>query len=210
MNYFEFYGLPVTYFLDAAALKKKFLEKSRAVHPDMHSQTTANEQSEALRLSAFNNDAFKTLNNPTLRLAYLFRLFGLMDAAGQTQMKLDSGFLMEMLDLNDAVTEWKAAKDKGEDPASVVNNDIEQQVKTKQDDLEAALDTIMRAFDAAKPDEKESHLKNALKLYLEQKIFMISPLYYSTTLILKAILFLIIIMIYLKMTETCLLLPHAF
>ena len=63
MNYFELFGIEPGFTIDAAALKKKFYELSRAYHPDFYGGGTTMEQEEALEKSATVNEAYKTLQN---------------------------------------------------------------------------------------------------------------------------------------------------
>ena len=37
-NYFAFYGLPEAFLLDSAALKAKYYQLSRELHPDFHAR----------------------------------------------------------------------------------------------------------------------------------------------------------------------------
>ena len=37
-DYFTFYGLPESFLLDEAALKAKYYQLSRELHPDFHAQ----------------------------------------------------------------------------------------------------------------------------------------------------------------------------
>ncbi|MEJ7665104.1 MAG: DnaJ domain-containing protein [Hymenobacter sp.] len=59
--------------LDEAALKAKYYQLSRELHPDFHAQDNPAAQAEALRLSTLNTDAYRTLADPDARMAYLLR-----------------------------------------------------------------------------------------------------------------------------------------
>lgn len=105
MNYFEHFDLPVTFQVDTAALKRKFLQISKSVHPDFHSLAAAEKQEQALALSTYNNEAYQVLRGEDKRLLYILDLFGQKDEEGQ--QKLDADFLMDMLELNEQVMEWQ-------------------------------------------------------------------------------------------------------
>lgn len=103
MNYFELFGIAPGFTIDAAALKKKFYELSRAYHPDFYGGGTAMEQEESLEKSATVNEAYKTLQNPDLIIKYILGLKGLIQE--EEKYNLPPDFLMEVMDLNEQVME---------------------------------------------------------------------------------------------------------
>jgi molecular chaperone HscB len=104
MDYFEFYSLPVSFQLDEQALRRTFLERSRQYHPDFHTLSDEAEQARVLDLSTLNNEAFKTLSDPDKRMQYILKIKGLLEE-GENQGALSQGFLMEMMDINEAMME---------------------------------------------------------------------------------------------------------
>jgi molecular chaperone HscB len=102
MDYFEFYGLPVSFQVDEAALRRIFLERSRKFHPDFHTQADETEQARVLDLSTINNEAFKTLSDPDKRMHYILKIKGLIEE-GESQQALSQDFLMDMMDINEAM-----------------------------------------------------------------------------------------------------------
>ena len=52
MNYFELYGLPLSFRVDQAALKKRFYALSRQYHPDFFTRSAAAEQADVLEKAA--------------------------------------------------------------------------------------------------------------------------------------------------------------
>lgn len=80
-NYFEVFGLPVTYELDAAELRRQYLALSRGVHPDAQSERSDLVRQQALALSAELNRAYDTLRDPITRAEYLLALAGGPSAA---------------------------------------------------------------------------------------------------------------------------------
>lgn len=105
VNYFELYSLEQSFHPDAAAVKNKFYELSRRYHPDRYAQSGAGEQAEALRMAAINNEAYKILNNPDGVMAYILKLHQLLE--DEEKYTLPPAFLMEMMDLNEAVSEYE-------------------------------------------------------------------------------------------------------
>jgi molecular chaperone HscB len=108
-NFFELYGIPVSFHPDLAKIKAKFYELSRLHHPDRFAQASAEERAESLRMAALNNDAYKTLNKPDATMAYILRLNGLLE--DEEKYTLPPSFLMEMMDLNELISEYEAAPD---------------------------------------------------------------------------------------------------
>ncbi len=104
MDYFEFYGLPVSFQLDEAAMRRMYLEHSRKYHPDFHTLSDETEQARVLDLSTLNNEAFKTLSDPDKRMQYILKIKGLIEE-GESQQALSQDFLMEMMDINESMME---------------------------------------------------------------------------------------------------------
>lgn len=105
VNYFELYGLPVSFNPDAALVKSKFYELSRKYHPDRFAQANDAERAEALRMAALNNDAYKVLNNPDTAMAYILKQNNLLQ--DEEKYNLPPAFLMEMMDLNEAISDYE-------------------------------------------------------------------------------------------------------
>lgn len=104
MNYFEFYGIPVSFQVDASALRRLFLQNSKKYHPDFHTLAEASEQANMLDLSTQNNEAYKILSDPDRRIRYVLELKGLIGEEGN-QPPLPQAFLMEMMDINENLME---------------------------------------------------------------------------------------------------------
>ena len=104
-NYFELYDIPVSFHPDAAKIKTKFYELSRQYHPDKYTQADSATQAEVLRMSAMNNQAYKTLNSADATMAYILRINELLE--DEEKYNLPAEFLMEMMDLNEVVSEYE-------------------------------------------------------------------------------------------------------
>ena len=109
MNYFELYSLPVSLKVDAALLKKKFFELSRQYHPDFFAAATAEEQADVLEKSSMVNKAFKTFSNADETIKYVLMQKGLLEE--EEKYKLPNSFLMEMMDINEALMDAKMEGD---------------------------------------------------------------------------------------------------
>lgn len=84
-NFFELFGLPVSFCMDRQLLLTKMLELQKSTHPDKSSSENATEQ------SAIINIAYKTLDNPIARAKYILLLHGLSveDSAVPQRMLLE-------------------------------------------------------------------------------------------------------------------------
>ncbi|MBL7817923.1 MAG: Fe-S protein assembly co-chaperone HscB [Saprospiraceae bacterium] len=103
MNYFEFYNLPISFNLDEAALKRLFYANSKRFHPDFYTLDTEEKQNEILELSTLNTQAYKTLSDFDRRMKYVLDLKGIFAEEGKNALPQD--FLMDMMDINEAIME---------------------------------------------------------------------------------------------------------
>ena len=101
MDYFEFYGLPVSFNPDAAEVKKQFYALSKKYHPDFYINESSEKQDEVLELSTLNNKAYQVLNDPQKVLPYVLKLKGLVTEGEHYTLPQD--FLIEMMDVNEAL-----------------------------------------------------------------------------------------------------------
>ena len=104
-NYFEFYDLPISFHPDQAAVKAKYYELSRTYHPDRYANADNTRKLEVLTLASQNNSAWKTLSNADATMAYILKLNGLLGE--EEKYALPPAFLMEMMDLNEAISEYE-------------------------------------------------------------------------------------------------------
>jgi molecular chaperone HscB len=104
MNHFEFFGIPMSFVVDEAAVKRQYLLNSRKYHPDFHSLADDHTQTQALEMSTRNNEAFKVLSDPDARMQYILREKELL-SGDSPQNTLPQDFLMEMMEINEAVME---------------------------------------------------------------------------------------------------------
>ena len=100
MNYFELFGLPIGFQVDAKKLRAAFMEIQRATHPDKFTQASEYEKEEALEKSAIANTAFTVLQNPAATLSYVLEILGYIEK--EEKYALSPHFLMQMMELNEA------------------------------------------------------------------------------------------------------------
>lgn len=162
LNYFELYGLPVNFHPDAAAVKAKFYLLSRQYHPDRFANAGEEARLESLRMSAMNNDAYKTLNDPDATMAYILKLNHLLE--DEEKYSLPNAFLMEMMDLNEAVSDAEMGDDDGSRAAA--KNALEEQLNTWND----AAGKLTAQFDAG--DHSEALLLQIKDYYFRKKYLL--------------------------------------
>ena len=110
MNYFEVFGLPRRFAIDADELQRRFYALSRQHHPDFHQGASGEEQTRALEASALVNAAYRTLRNPISRVEYLVRLEEGRETkeGAAVKPKAPPELLEEMLEIQEALQEAKA------------------------------------------------------------------------------------------------------
>lgn len=160
-NYFEFYGLKPQFLLDESALKSAFMRKSRAFHPDFHTQATADEQAEVLKQSTYNTQAYETLKAFESRLRYILSLHGLLE--NPDAEKLDQDFLMQMMGLNEAVMELEFEFDKN------IFENLCKNIEGQLAHLELTIKPLMLAYDQ---EDQHAGLAEIKYFYFKRKYLL--------------------------------------
>jgi molecular chaperone HscB len=105
---FAVLGVPETYDLPADELERRFRELSLRLHPDRFARAPAAERVAALTKSTALNDAYRMLKSPVGRAEHLLELAGKPLREGE---KVEQTFLLEILELREALAEARAAGD---------------------------------------------------------------------------------------------------
>ena len=159
MKYFDFFDIPISLKPDPALLKKKFLANARKFHPDFHTQSSEENQLEILELSTLNNAAYKTLSDSDLCLKYILDEKGLLE---EGKDKVDSGFLMEMMEYNEALMEIKMDADS--DKAG-----WQQKIHKLEDDLEKSYEHLFAKDFNSLSDQDFTQIK---QFFLKRKYIL--------------------------------------
>lgn len=109
-NFFELFGLPVSFELDSQQLSERYRDLQRAVHPDKFANASDRERRLAVEKAALINEAFQTLKSPMNRARYMLEMRG-VDFNSERETHLDPMFLMEQMELREALGEVKSAAD---------------------------------------------------------------------------------------------------
>ncbi|MGB3546971.1 MAG: Fe-S protein assembly co-chaperone HscB [Saprospiraceae bacterium] len=140
-DYFKFFDLSPAPLIDVAELKKRYYAISRETHPDFFTLADDTAQEAALEKSTYNNHAYRTLLDPDTRLKYFLDSKGALAAEGENQVPQE--FLLEMMDLNEALMELKMEPD----PAAQVQ--LEEQIDTFATQLEEEIEPVRNGYDDA-------------------------------------------------------------
>jgi molecular chaperone HscB len=101
-NYFELFGLPVSFELDVAALSEQYRELQKTIHPDKFANASDRDRRLAVQQAALINEAFQTLKSPLKRARYMLELRGVVfDDQHATSFEPD--FLMEQMELRESL-----------------------------------------------------------------------------------------------------------
>src|SRR5215471_2216545 len=107
---FDTLGIAPTFDLDLVQVEKRVRDLSRVLHPDRHVASSPAERRMALGRAVEVNAAFRLLRDPIARAEALLRRHGV--AVGETvEPKPDPEFLMEMMELREALAEAKMGGD---------------------------------------------------------------------------------------------------
>jgi molecular chaperone HscB len=141
MDPFATLGLPRRFELDQAELDQRYRELQKALHPDRFTSAPASERRMSLSRAVEVNEAYRVLRDELKRAEALLKLAG-----GGAESAADPEFLMEMMELREALGEAATERDLGRVQA------LTAQVQARQarafDALRAAFLEIEQADDA--------------------------------------------------------------
>lgn len=132
-SYFKIMDCDVTFTLDTHKLQKRYLQLQRSLHPDNFSQKSGKEQEYSESHSALVNKAYRTLLKPLSRGLYMLELEGVRTEEG-TISGADSGFLMELMAINEALDEARTPED-----ANKIGQDTKGKLAVLTEAIDAAL-----------------------------------------------------------------------
>jgi len=110
LNYFQLFGIEVTFDVDLNQLSQTYQTLQKAVHPDRFAHASSQDQLLAVQKSAEINDAYQTLKQPLKRAEYILTLRG-VDLPNEQQSFGDTAFLMQQMELREMLDEVKFADD---------------------------------------------------------------------------------------------------
>ncbi len=138
MNYFELFELPISIKIDRSKLAQKYFELQKKYHPDFYVKANEFEQAEALERSAQLNKALKTFKNGDETIKYVLQLKQLIGEEEKYQLPGD--FLMEMMDLNEGLSEGSALQVK--ELEEQLNNGVQHIIENYDDSSVSTADLL--------------------------------------------------------------------
>lgn len=163
MNYFEFFNIPVSFSVDEPSLRRLFYQNSKKYHPDYHTLADAQQQADMLELATLNTRAYQTLSDPDKRMRYVLELNGLLEDEGK-QPPLPQAFLMDMMDLNEALMELEMDFD------SERYSQTEQAITQVEQDLDSSIRPVLEKGAPAASDPAD--LKLVLEYFLKKRYLL--------------------------------------
>jgi len=109
MDPFATLGLPRRYEIDAGRLEANYRELQRALHPDRHAGASASQRRMSMLKAVEVNDAYRALKDDLRRAEALLALYDGPGAQKREPQREDPEFLMEMLELREALGEARAS-----------------------------------------------------------------------------------------------------
>lgn len=161
MNYFELYDLQISFNPDQKLVKQKFYALSKQYHPDFYINENLEKQAEVLELSTLNNKAFQILKDPQMRLHYILELKGVL-VEGENYA-LPQSFLMEMMDVNEALMELEFDLD------ILKLTALKEQTLAIEESLNSELKALTSSFDDCSASEQENALNSIKDIYYRNK-----------------------------------------
>jgi molecular chaperone HscB len=173
MNYFEVFKLPVSLQVDKSSLRTAFLKLSKQFHPDYHTLADEAQQARMLEQSTQVNQAYTILMDDDARIRHVLQLNGLLGDE-QDKQTLPQSFLMDMMDINEAIMELQFEKDSARYAQTLTQVEaLEAQLQTS---IQPVLDT-WQADQGIEPLEqvKDFFLKKRYLLRIKENLSTFAP-----------------------------------
>jgi molecular chaperone HscB len=171
-THFELFDLPQAFSIDRALLDSRYRELQRATHPDRFVNAGDKERRLSMQLAARVNEGYQVLKDPLLRGRYLLELSG-FTFSDEHHTTSDASFLMEQMELREALGEVRGAADPFVALAEIMNRvaadfddltaELQQQLDADATDREAVADTLMKMQFFRRLDEEARELEAALE-----------------------------------------------
>lgn len=145
-NYFELFGLPVSFDVDAQSLHRKYLSLTRSVHPDIAGHASQEKRHDALAISSEMNRAYETLRDPVLRAEYLLSLFA--EPAAPDDRAVSADLLAQVMTIREQIEEARQAGDQA------ALGDLTKQVAAKQSVCMESIVSLSRALIGKRPETR--------------------------------------------------------
>ncbi len=136
-NHFELFGLLPGFAVEQDRLEQAYREIQARVHPDRFAHAGEAERRASMQWTTRVNEAYRTLKNPVARARYLLELNG-VDVAFETNTKMPPQFLMQQMELREALEAALKAKDAA--ALEVLRNNLDNAHRALEEELARQLD----------------------------------------------------------------------
>ncbi len=136
-NHFELFGLSPGFAVEQDRLEQAYREIQARVHPDRFAHAGEAERRASMQWTTRVNEAYRTLKNPVARARYLLELNG-VDVAFETNTKMPPQFLMQQMELREALEAALKAKDAA--ALEVLRNNLDNAHRALEEELARQLD----------------------------------------------------------------------
>jgi molecular chaperone HscB len=109
-DFFQLFEVPVSFEVDLDLIKQRYMDLQKAVHPDKFVNASAQEKRISMQHTSRINEALNTLKQPVDRALYLLKLKG-MDINFENETTMDASFLMEQIEMREALSEVRKKND---------------------------------------------------------------------------------------------------
>jgi molecular chaperone HscB len=143
LDHFARFGLERRWTVDRDALERRYLERSRQVHPDRFVGADSGTRRAALEHSSALNSGYRILRDPVARAEYLVKLGGLDLDSSDPQTGAphpDQAFLIDMIERRERLAE---IRESGSDTLDALD-DLQDEIEAE---LEAVLDRALAALE---------------------------------------------------------------
>lgn len=128
-DFFQLFDLPVSFEVDIDLMQQRYTDLQKAVHPDKFVNASAQEKRISMQQTSRINEALNTLKQPVDRALYLLKLKG-MDINFENETTMDSSFLMEQMEMREALSEVHEK----DDPLAELDR-VGEKIKLKTKDM---------------------------------------------------------------------------
>ena len=159
-THFELFELPISFEVDLTELSQRYRELQRVVHPDKFVNASDRERLLSVEKAAAINEAYQILKSPQRRARYMLELQS-VSFDDEKDTALDPAFLMEQIELREALGELNKASDPMATLTSIMA-DIKNRIASVVEELRTGL----------KVGELDEVQKNTLKALIHKMQFL--------------------------------------
>jgi molecular chaperone HscB len=134
-------GLPARYDIDRNELEARYRELSKVLHPDKHTHKPAGERRLSLGKAVEVNEAYRVLKDDLARAKALLALEGHEVAEGK-EPQADPMFLMEIMELREALSEARGASDL--DQVAKLGEKVSAMQRETSEEMATAFDALAK------------------------------------------------------------------